>query len=480
MTSASLQPIIPGFYPDPTICKVGGDYYLANSSFEYFPGAPLWHSTDLITWTQIGNILTTREQFVEGVSRPSGGIYGSTLRHHDGLFYFITTNVSDYDSGQVVVTATDPAGPWSAPIHIREAIGIDPDLAWDEDGQAILTYKNLEFDKGTAGVMQAPVDLTTGALLSPLQSVWQGTGDAHPEGPHLYKIGDWWYMFLSEGGTERGHEITIARAERPSGPFEACPANPVYTRRSTDYPVQSVGHSDLVETPDGGWAIVHLANRPRGSTPGFHVLGRETFLAGVEWIDGWPRVLPEAFDIPPVDTAFEDDFSGPLDPRWVVPAGDIASVSVSGEGTSVPAGQFLCFRARDLRWRATAVLSSGGFEVRMDPSHGIGVRLADGVVTAFVRIQSAVAELGVASVGAGAVAVTLAAEDAIKPHVNLGDAGPDDIVVYVELDGEATEIGRFDGRYLSTEVASGFTGRVIALGAEDATTRVARVEYRSA
>src|SRR6478735_5604408 len=202
---AAITPVIPGFHPDPTICRVGFDYFLATSSFEYFPGAPIFHSRDLVTWTQIGNILTRRSQFRAGTSGPSTGIYGSTLRHRDGHFWFVTTNVSDFESGQLIVHATDPAGPWSDPVFVPEAIGIDPDLCWDDDGACYLTWHVLDFTVGGQGIRQAPIDLATGELLEPAYPVWQGSGMPMAEGPHLYHIGDSWYMMLAEGGTERGH-----------------------------------------------------------------------------------------------------------------------------------------------------------------------------------------------------------------------------------------------------------------------------------
>src|SRR5215207_4498099 len=174
--SGGEQPILPGFFPDPTICRVGEDYYLANSSFEYFPGVPVFHSRDLVSWTHIGNILTRRSQFRSGTTGPSTGIYGSTLRHHDGRFWFITTNVSDFDSGQVIVSTDDPAGEWSDPIFVPEAIGIDPDLCWDEQGQSYLTWHVLDFTVGGQGIRQAPIDLQTGRLLGPDYPIWQGSG----------------------------------------------------------------------------------------------------------------------------------------------------------------------------------------------------------------------------------------------------------------------------------------------------------------
>jgi len=476
--SSATTPIIPGFYPDPTICRVGEDYYLANSSFEYFPGAPIFHSRDLVTWTQIGNILTRRSQFIEGQSRPSMGIYGSTLRHHDGTFYFVTTNVSDYGSGQVLVTATDPSGPWSEPVFIRGAIGIDPDLCWDDDGECLLTFKHLDFDAGTAGIMQAILNTATGELVSPLSPVWQGTGAAHAEGPHLYRVGPWWYLLLAEGGTERGHSVTVARSHSPAGPFEPGPANPIFTRRSTAEPVQSVGHADLVTTPDGTWAMVHLGTRPRGSTPGFHVLGRETFLAAVTWDDAWPQVHADGFAIPAIDTAFVEDFADPsLDPRWVVPAGELDEITFSHRGATIPAGRFLCVRCRDLRWRAQALIDHGAFELRMDPKHALGVRVEGSLAQAYLRLQDVTTVLGEVTVDPGCVMLTIAALDPGGPPLMLGDAGPDDIALGVVLAGEPVELARFDGRYLSTEVAAGFTGRVLAVGSADVDTRVGSVTY---
>src|SRR5690606_29267786 len=190
------------------------------------------------------------------------------------------------------------AGPWSEPVFVREAIGIDPDLAWDDDGTCYLTWHDLDFVRGGKGIIQAPVDPMTGELLAPAYPVWQGSGMIAAEGPHLHRVGDWWYLMLAEGGTERGHSVTIARAPHPSGPYEACPHNPILTRRSTGHPVQNTGHADLVERSDGSWAAVYLGVRVQGSTPGFHVLGRETFLAGVEWIDGWPQFDVGHFDVP--------------------------------------------------------------------------------------------------------------------------------------------------------------------------------------
>ncbi|MFV0634107.1 family 43 glycosylhydrolase [Demequina sp.] len=478
MPSSAVQPIIPGFYPDPTICRVGDDYYLANSSFEYFPGAPLWHSRDLVTWERVGNILTSREQFVEGASRPSNGIYGSTLRHHDGLFYFITTNLSDYGAGQLIVTASDPAGPWSAPVWVPQALGIDPDLAWDDDGVCLLTWHYLDFETGEQDIRQAPIDTATGMFLEPAVPVWQGSGLAAAEGPHLYRIGRWWYLVLAEGGTERGHCVTVARSLSPRGPFEGCPANPVFTKRSTVEPVQSVGHADLVRTPAGEWAAVYLGTRPRGSTPGFHVLGRETFVAGIEWRDDWPVFVDDAWEVEEPSTAHATHFSEPdWDAHWVVPEGVLPA---AGRGlVSLEPDRYLCTRVTDFLWTADAVVAGeGGLEVRMDRRHAYGVTVRDGLARAFVRIGGIEAEVGRADVAPGDVTVRIAAVDPGRATVPLSDAGPDDIVLSVASESQEVSLARIDGRYLSTEVAAGFTGRMLALGAAGHSSRVRAFSYQ--
>ncbi len=183
---AATTPIIPGFSPDPSVCRVGADYYLANSSFEYAPGIPIWHSRDLRTWTQLGNALDRESQFPAGASAASRGIYAPTLRHRDGTFYLVTTNV-DAPGEQIVVTATDPAGPWSDPIVLTGLGGIDPDLAWDDDGTCVLTYCGLDPALRPGGgdlpvIAQARVDLARGEVRERPRVVWEGTGLAHPRG----------------------------------------------------------------------------------------------------------------------------------------------------------------------------------------------------------------------------------------------------------------------------------------------------------
>lgn len=324
------NPIIPGFYPDPSICRVGEDYYLVNSSFEFFPGVPLWHSRDLIHWNQLGHVLTRESQLPLGQCRPSGGIFAPTLRFHNNRFYMVTTNVTG--GGNFYVWADRPEGPWSDPIWIDQG-GIDPSLFWDDDGTVYFasTYADQE---GRACIGQSVIDLETGKRLTETRPIWYGTGGKCPEGPHMYKIQGKYYLMIAEGGTEYGHMETIARSDSPWGPFESCPHNPILTHRNTDtgrYEFQGLGHADLTQDQNGQWWIVFHAIRP--SQFMLHHMGRETMIAPLDWDEnGWPvinqgRLISnpmEAAQLPeqgnktaPVSWCGRDDFSSEeLKPCW--------------------------------------------------------------------------------------------------------------------------------------------------------------------
>ncbi|WP_285105997.1 glycoside hydrolase family 43 protein [Promicromonospora sp. MEB111] len=478
----SVVPIIPGFHPDPSVCRVGDDYYLANSSFEYAPGVPLWHSRDLLTWTLVGNILDRPDQFPAGHAPSSRGVFAPTLRHHDGRFWLITTDVSDRP-GQLVVSAEDPAGPWTAPTFLGGLHGIDPDLAWDDDGTCYVTY--CATDPDGVGIAQARVDLESGAVLETPRRLWSGTGLAHPEAPHLYRRGAYWYLLVAEGGTERGHSVSIARADRPDGPYVGAPANPVLSHRSTTHPVQNTGHADLVDSADGSWAVVYLGVRPRGVTPMFHVNGRETFLAGIDWVDYWPVVDEDRYLRPVPDTSYTDTFDGgELHPRWASPGTGLPEIAEAQPGGGLrlrpgdgPRGAVGALTARTLdhAWRFEADLDlghgSGALLLRLDDAHWCEVRADAGLVRAVVRIGPLESHLGATVTPTGS-SLTLRAE-ALGPTTD----GPDDVRLSVVVDGTEHELTRFDGRYLSTEVAGGFTGRVVGLRALDGTVDVSEVRY---
>ncbi len=476
-TYDNQTPVIAGFHPDPSICRRGDDYYLATSSFEYFPGVPLFHSRDLVTWEQIGNVLDRPGQLPPGADDASRGIYAPTLRFHDGRFWLITTNVSQ-GAGHLLVTATDPAGPWSDPVHLDGTAGIDPDIAWDETGQCYVTWHSDD----PSGIVQARADPETGTLLEPPRALWSGTGLAWPEGPHLYHRDGWWYLLIAEGGTGRGHSVSIARSRDITGPFQGAPGNPVLSHRSTTHPVQNTGHADLVERPDGSWAAVYLGVRPRGTTPQFHVNGRETFLAAVDWHDGWPVFHESRIAVPATDHSFADDLRSPrLHPRWVSPGSAPADlVERGGPGPArllaTPGPRdLLAVRTRDDTWtfEATVTLTHGEFRLllRLDDRHWCALGATPGTVTARLRIGPAEVVLATATVAdSGPTTLRLSS----RPP---SDGGPDDIELGVGRASAYRRLARFDGRYLSTEVAGGFTGRVIGLRAVTAPVTIHRVEY---
>lgn len=280
------NPIIPGFYPDPSIFRVGEAYYLVNSSFEFFPGVPLWHSRDLVNWEQLGYILDRESQLPLRGVKSSEGIYAPTLRRHNDRWYMITTNVGS--GGNFFVWAEDIHGPWSEPVYIDHE-GIDPSLFWNDDGKVYYSGTHID-EAGRQGIGQFEIDLETGAKRSETKIIWYGTGGRYPEGPHMYKRNGWYYLMIAEGGTEYGHMQTIARGKSVWGPFESCPHNPILTHRNEGMsPFQALGHADIVEDPAGNWWMVFHAIRPTACM--LHHIGRETMLAPMIWDEnGWPVV----------------------------------------------------------------------------------------------------------------------------------------------------------------------------------------------
>ena len=492
------NPVVPGFHPDPSVCRVGDDYYVACSSFEYFPGVPIFHSRDLVAWTQIGNALDRPSQLDLVGTHSSGGVYAPTLRHHHGRFWMVTTSVSS--SGHLIVTAQDPAGPWSDPVSVPLP-GIDPDISWDEEGTCRLTYSASPGPGEPSGIMQAAIDPTTGAVLDTPRTVWGGSGLAYPEAPHVYQVDGLWYLLIAEGGTERGHAVSVARGPHPWGPFEGCPRNPVLSHRSTTSPIQSTGHADLVQTPEGDWYALLLGTRPRGGTPAFHVLGRETFLTPVRWsADGWP--IPDPVRVGADEAAKRelverDEFEGDgLRPGWislrrppeeVVDLGARAGwLTLKGSGHTLDdtAAAFVGVRQRHFRFRIRALVDAsdgvGGLVLRIDERHHYELEAAGGRVRCVARVGSLTQEFGVVEVDAegasGGVVLVIEAVPSAGGFLSPSSP-PDTIRLGVERDGAFEPLGELDGRYLSTEVAGGFTGRVAGMYATTGSVAFDWVEY---
>lgn len=278
------NPVIPGFFPDPSVCRVGDTFYLVCSSFQFFPGVPLFESRDLINWTQIGHVLTRPSQLPLKNADSVGGIYAPTIRHHDGRFYMVTTNVSV--GGHFYVWTDDIHGEWSEPVWVDQE-GIDPSLFF-EDGKAYF-MSNGSDENGHSAILQCEIDIATGKRLTPTKAIWGGAGGRFLESPHLYHIGKYYYLMASEGGTEYGHMVVLARGETPYGPFESCPHNPVLTNRNEGgYLLQGCGHADLVDDGNGSWWMVHLGFRQIHRWMMFHTTGREVNLVPVTFgADGW-------------------------------------------------------------------------------------------------------------------------------------------------------------------------------------------------
>jgi alpha-N-arabinofuranosidase len=389
-----------------------------------------------------------------------------------------TTNVSSEDhfksGGSFIVTASAPEGPWSDPIFVAQP-GIDPSLFFDEDGRVYFTTSH-------GGALQSCIDVKTGQLLTEPKVVWSGTGGQHPEGPHLYRHDGHYYLLISEGGTEYGHMLTVARSRSPWGPFEPCARNPVLTHRSQTSPIQGVGHADLVDTPEGDWFAVTLAFRPHGYPPCHH-LGRETFLCPVTWHeDGFPvfgesgrlkleHETPHSLEVM-APRASRDDFQGDeLAPHWNhLRAPDPKKFSLSErpghlrltgsahglDDVAAPAwvgrrqAHFDVKVAASLEFTPTTRNEEAGLVVRMNERHHyeIFVTLRDGMRVAVLRrrIGSLVAEVASKPLSHGNVVLEIAA-DKDKYVFSCSDA-----------EGEQRRLGEGETRYLSTEVAGGFTG----------------------
>jgi len=304
------NPILAGFYPDPSICRVGEDFYLVNSTFAYFPGIPVFHSRDMVSWKLIGHVMSRPEQMnLEGLG-VSRGIFAPAINYCDGLFYVTCTFVDG--GGNFVVTAKNPAGPWSNPVWIPQVNGIDPSLFFDTDGKAYLVYNSIapddkplydghrtirmyEFDKAKLQVIGNEMFLINGGTDLSKNPIWI-------EGPHIFQKDGYYYLICAEGGTSWQHSEVVFRSENVAGPFVSYDKNPILTQRELDPnrsdPITCTGHADFVTTKSGDWWAVFLACRPyQAEYEGFFNTGRETFLAPVKWIDGWPVINPDHAEV---------------------------------------------------------------------------------------------------------------------------------------------------------------------------------------
>ncbi len=298
-TNVYSNPILQGFYPDPSICKVEGEFYMVNSTFAYFPGIPIFKSSDLVNWKQIGNVLDRPEQLnLDGLG-VSRGIFAPAISYNDGTFYLVSTLIDGKNN--FVVTAKQPEGPWSNPTWLPEVSGIDPSLFFDKTGKTYIVYnseapndspeydghrsiKMLEFNSETLQTIGTPkVIINKGAKLQD-KPIWI-------EGPHIYQLNGYYYLMAAEGGTAEGHSEVVFRSKSVEGPYESYKNNPILTQRHLDdnrnNPITSTGHADIIQDNFGNWYGVFLGCRPYDNNNHFNT-GRETFMVPVSWKEDWP------------------------------------------------------------------------------------------------------------------------------------------------------------------------------------------------
>lgn len=327
------NPIIPGFHPDPSICRVNDDYYLVNSSFNYFPGIPVFHSKDLVNWKPIGYVLSRPSQLNMLTPGNGGGIWAPTIRYHEGKFYVIVTCKqckNNCNCGfNFYVSTTDPAGEWSDPTWVKDAPGIDPTIFWDDDGKVYYVGSTHAIGgprrwANEDRIYIAEMNIETGELISEPVILTSGhaADAAFAEGPHIYKIKGKYLLMLAEGGTWNSHAVTCLIGDKVTGPYTALKNNPVLTHRhlGNSTPITTLGHADLVQTQKGEWWSVMLGCRP---IEGSYYLGRETFLTPVSFEGYTPVFNPgvgqvlledQRPDLPwtPVANNYNDDFDGDI------------------------------------------------------------------------------------------------------------------------------------------------------------------------
>jgi alpha-N-arabinofuranosidase len=496
------NPILAGFYSDPSVTRAGDKFYLVTSTFGYFPGIPVLESADLVHWKQIGSVIERPSEldfYGLGISR---GVFAPDIAFHDGLFYVINTAVDS--GGNYFVTARSAGGPWSDPVWLKDLDGIDPSLFFDEDGKTYVVNngppEGTPLYAGHRAIWIQEFDVASGKLVGPRKVLVNGGVDPAKkpvwiEGPHLYRRNGWYYLMCAEGGTGAQHSEVILRARSPWGPFAPYEGNPILTQRDLapdrKTPIANAGHADLVQAHDGSWWTVFLASRIYGET--HYNTGRETFLLPVAWKDDWPVILPKGEAIPytvpgpaqmsvadqvPMSGNFtwRDDFDRPtLDPSWLyvrVPRTEWADLRVR-PGT-------LTIHARTERLdtlRNPSFLARRQQHLSFEASTAFRLPRAGGVAAGIAAFQS---ESFWYFLGAHRVAGKLQLflkrrkGDATETLARVAVTGDSLLTLKIKGDGAAYSFlykladqpwgvlrANEDGTILSTDVAGGFVGAML-------------------
>ncbi len=466
------NPIVRGMYPDPSVCRAGDKYYMVCSTFQYFPGVPLFESEDMVNWKKIGHCITRKSQLDLEKAKTTTGVYAPTIRYHKGRFYMVTTNVS-VDKNFYIYT-DDIYGEWSEPVFVEQG-GIDPSLYFEGDRSFFIS--NGEDENGVSCIRMCEIDIETGKKLSETKPLWYGTGGRYIEAPHLYKFGKYYYILDAEGGTEYGHMVNYARSESMWGPFEPCPGNPVLTNRNLGgYQLQGAGHGDVIEDKNGNWWFAHLAFRQIDRWQTFHHLGREVCLVPIHWEDDWfymgDGTARLSYDLPEIageqaSLSFDKTFAD-LDVKtdWCFLRDyqkeryefgeDFLRIKASVDdifGLGYPA----CAALRqselemEIACQVEADCKEAGISLFMDEYHHYDLYCNDK--------QEVVLRYTIGCVSKEMAVVPLRGKKAdlqVKADAKR---------YYFYVEGE--ELGFADTRYLSSEVACGFTGVMICLYAVD-------------
>lgn len=476
------NPIVRGFYPDPSVCTANNKYYMVCSSFHYFPGVPLYESDDLVNWKQIGHCLTRKSQIMLEKINSSGGVFAPTIRYNDGRFYMTTTN--DTLHKNFYVWTDDIYSEWSEPIVVEQS-GIDPSFYF-EDGHSYFMSNGAD-DEGIPGIVQCEIDIQTGKKLTPSKTIWQGSGGRYLESPHLYKIGAFYYLMAAEGGTEYGHMVTYARGTSMWGPFHSYQHNPVLTNRNLGgFQIQGVGHGDLIQGPDDSFWMLHLGFRQTGIWTTFHHLGREVFISPVEFHeDGWFHAgingtTPEYVEIPHAlkeqefidcitfdNSNWMNDWCYMRHPHSNNYLLDNKKVTLYGTNISlndVDSPTFIGIRQRDFLAEISCKVQldkgEGGITLFMDEHHhyDLALQQTESGCRAIVR-------LCIGNIKSIEHSVELKWDTDTMLRI---ESEHQEYRFFVENNGQKHSLGTGLTRYLSSEVAGGFTGVLIGLYAYDA------------
>ncbi len=478
------NPIVKGFYPDPSVCEANGKYYLVCSSFQYFPGVPLFESDDLVNWKQIGHVLTRKDQVMLEKINSSGGVFAPTIRYHNGRFYMVTTNDTTHQN--FYVYTDDIYGEWSDPIYVDQG-GIDPSLLF-VDGKTYFVSNGAD-DFGEGGVVQCEINISTGEKLSQSKCIWKGSGGRYLESPHVYYINGGYYLMAAEGGTEYGHMITYARADNIWGPYIGYAKNPVLTNRNkAPNIIQGIGHGDLIQDKFGDWHILCLGFRQLGIWQPFHHLGREVFLTPVTFHDdGWFTAGTDGTTADSYETKYDGEQiekklytfeNTDWNIEWCYMRHPHTENYELGENCAVLHGTditldhvdsptFIGIRQRDftMTLRCKVELDKGEAGITMymteNEHYEVAIRKTDSGYEVMLKLNIG----GIKHIQATAPINTNSAK--LIVHANNYFYN----FAYINNEGKEEELGGGGTKYLSSEVAEGFTGVLNGLYAINGTAK---------